>query len=814
MDIEALLDSIKKDAKKSGSYDRYPVRFLSMKYGEGTSAALMKLQQNIPNAEFFDIQNILPYEDAWITTDRLRKAVYNLDPTKNHLIVGFSEYSRFLSQADFITLVISLLELENPEDNPKRRIYIPCFALYSQLKKTVKQYHRRFDAYNPFINETDIEDLPRIYFIDDHLDIGDRSNEVDNSAEWFGMWRNPDIDTSVPIICMSKTLLYFYGQASPDNVYNIKRIKTYCEMLGYMFSVYDMRGYKKNPEKFYKIFLNDIRTTRIRDINALILRKANTLSIDIDNFYQLWKANDTYMHWLIQNYVLRNYPTDSYLYNVMNQLEDLSDSELIETVYKYAVAAHNTNFCEERKKIVASIKKVDREVKFTDRLVAYYNSFLIELIRRKTSESVDAIDFTKDEPIILNHESVLSSAIEDEVKPFLTDSSQYERQLTVWLYRMNLLEREEIKDIYPKFFDYLTAEAGQSDPESYSEKFDAYFSEYRKYRLELCKSGKYDELIGRWNKTPEEFYSWYTDSEIEHAEVAIKKKGFTGNVYVLDGVGAEYLGYLSSLLEKKGETIVYSAYTKCHIPSITKQAKDCYPSEYIWISDYDQKVIHGGIYYPVTNLENSLEIIDDIVSQIVMKEGEEPFAITADHGSTISHKICKKGKKYNFEKAEHDGRCYQRKDDTYVAESDDYLLYEDEFSRKWVIALNSQSLYNNSKFVVHGGATLEEVLVPVIIAQRGRTVSKTFRVKPDQLKVSGLQKTVAFKISPDPKDTPVKLTAADGTNTVLKYDQELKVWKGDLNRGIEQDIEVHIADKSYNFRTVPSTHMGDDLFDD
>ena len=41
------------------------------------------------------------------------------------------------------------------------------------MKKTVKQYHRRFDAYNPFINETDIEDLPRIYFIDDHLDTND-----------------------------------------------------------------------------------------------------------------------------------------------------------------------------------------------------------------------------------------------------------------------------------------------------------------------------------------------------------------------------------------------------------------------------------------------------------------------------------------------------------------------------------------------------------------------------------------------------------------------------------------------------------------
>lgn len=242
--------------------------------------------------------------------------------------------------------------------------------------------------------------------------------------------------------------------------------------------------------------------------------------------------------------------------------------------------------------------------------------------------------------------------------------------------------------------------------------------------------------------------------------------------------------------------------------------KDCYPNTYKWIPDYDQNVIHGGAYYPVTNLENSLEIIDDIVSQIVLKEGEEPFAITADHGSTIGHKICKKEKKYNFDKSEHDGRCYQRKDGAHIAESDDYVLYEDEFSRKWVVALNSQSLYNNSKYVVHGGATLEEVLVPVIIAQRGLTVSKSFRIKADRLKVSGLQKIVAFKITPNPKDVPVKLTATDGTNTVLTYNQELKVWEGELNRGIEQDIEVHVADKKYGFRTIPSTRMEDDLFDD
>ena len=814
MNIEALLNLIEQDAEKGGLYDRYPVRFLSMSYEEGTSAALMRLRQNIANAEFFDIQNILPYDDAWITMDHLRKAIYDLGTEKNYIIVGFSEYSRFLSQVDFITLVISLLELENPEKNQKRRIYIPCFALYSQLKKTVKQYHRRLDAYNPLINDTDIEDLPRIYFLEDHLDFGNHNNEVDNSAEWFGMWRNSDIDTSIPIICRSKTLLHFYGQASHDNVYNIKRIQTYCEMLGCMFSVHDIKEYKKEPEQFFKRFLDDIRNTGIRDINELILHKVNTRSIDESNLYQLWRANDIYTHWLIQNYILRNCTNDTYIYNVMNQLEDLSDSELIETVYEYVFDTHNKAFCEERKRIILSFKKANHEIRFTDRMIAYYNTYLCEIIKRKTTESIDKIDLTKDSIIVTENSDVLSKAVEEEVEPFLTDASQYERQLVIWLYRMHLIKEEDIRNIYPNFADYIEPYETEADPDEYAKKFDTYFSAYRKSRIQICQLSVYEDLINSWNKNSEKFYSWYTDSDIEYADVAIKKKDFAGNVYVLDAVGAEYLGYIIKLLEKKGENISYNAYTKCHIPSITSQAKDFYSNEYKWVSDYDTKVVHGGIYYPVPNLEMSLEMIDELISKIILAEGDEPFAITADHGSTVGHKICKKEKKYNFEKADHDGRCYQRKDGSYVAESDDYLLYQDDFSRNWVVALNSQSLYSNSKYAVHGGATLEEVIVPVIIAQKRQIINMSFRVKADRLKVSGLQKTVAFKIAPNPQDVPVKLTAADGTNTVLKYNRGLKVWEGELDRGIEQDIEIHIADKNYKFRTVPTTRMGDDLFDD
>ena len=141
-------------------------------------------------------------------------------------------------------------------------------------------------------------------------------------------------------------------------------------------------------------------------------------------------------------------------------------------------------------------------------------------------------------------------------------------------------------------------------------------------------------------------------------------------------------------------------------------------------------------------------------------------------------------------------------------------MYDDEFGNEWVLALNQQSLNNNSKYAVHGGATLEEVLVPVIIAHKGKTQLKTFSVCAMNLSVSGLHREVEFKINPLPSDEKVILKAKDGTNIELIYREETKTWFGKLKRGIEQDIEVSVGGKNYKFRTIPPTKMGDDLFDD
>ena len=129
MDITGIIENIELDLERNGSYDRYPVRFFSMKYAEDTANSIMKLRTDIEKisscaVEIVDIKDFLPHEDGWVTVDNFRKQIKSLEDNKSYVMVGFSEYTRFLSNAEFITMVIGLLETENSEINYKYLIPI------------------------------------------------------------------------------------------------------------------------------------------------------------------------------------------------------------------------------------------------------------------------------------------------------------------------------------------------------------------------------------------------------------------------------------------------------------------------------------------------------------------------------------------------------------------------------------------------------------------------------------------------------------------------------------------------------------------
>lgn len=803
MDINGLIKCIEDDLARERAYDRYPVRFFSLKYESGVSEKLIQLQRRT-GIEIFDLKKLLPHDDAWISPENLRRTLYeNLSLQKSYMIVGFSEYARFLSTERFITVLLSLIELENSAEHRKRRIYFPCFALYSQIKKTIETYHRRLDVYNPLLNEAEVEDLPKIYFIKEELSIDTEPNQVTSSAQWFGMWRNTDINPAGPIICSSKTLSRLYRSAIPDNVYNIKEIASCQDALRCMYGVEGIYAYQGDEDGFYRQLISSLKSSPGLELGRVILTELNVQNINPNNVYSLWKQSTLYKRWLLRNYVLLNMGSDTYLHQVMLEAKDLSDKEFLENTYLRIFDLNTASFCGERKAILSAVQKAEQEIRFSNRMAAYYNELVANLLGMDTP-----VDFRADPSLPDEARGAVAG-----LAPHLTCFSAYERQLTIWLYRSNMLNRSQIRAIYPLFASYLDG-AGR-EWHGLPRRAEAYLNIYREVRLGRRPGTDYDGALHTWNKDDDAFYDWYFDQQIDFPEKHLKGQNFAGTVYVLDGVGAEYMGCLRSLLEGRGCSVDAIFYGKSHLPSTSSAAKEVYPPAYRWIPDFDRDVVHGSIYYHAEHLERAFTKLAALVEQITAEEGERPFAITADHGASVGHKLHKKEKKYDFEQSEHDGRCYHNKTRQAIPPSPDYIIYDDEMDRQWVIAFNQQSLYNNSKYAVHGGATPEELFVPVIIAHKGRPGIPSYRVEPVTLNVSGLQKNVAVKITPMPASSSVILSANDGTDTKMSYSDDTKTWTGVLKRGIEQDIKITVETEVFHFRTIPPTKMGgDDLFDD
>lgn len=582
MVVSDMLDSIKKDIELQGSYDRYPVRFLGMKYAKDTAESIMKLRSEIEkisgvSVEIIDIKNYLPHEDGWITIDNFRNHIYGLDFSRSYIIVGFSEYARFLSNAEFVSMILGLLETENADINIKRRIYIPCFALFNQIQKIVKERHRRMDVYNPFLNDVNAEDLPVIYFVDEVLDCEEYDNEIKNSSEWFGLWRNPMISVDKPIICTSKILLHFYEKAFPDNVYNIKSIKTYEELLQYLYGVGDFLATKSDIDQYYKKLLNLLRNNRQQSLKNIILQSVNAQKITYENVYILWKNADEFRRWLIQNYILKYEKTLVYLGIVMKSLNCLSEREFVEMAYVCIFYQEDKkSLIGERQKLIASMSKVGA-IHFSERMKKYCQDYMRGIFRGKAAEDIANINFEKDICIQEDYNAGLSDVIAREIVPLLTDCSAYERQMIISFFRAGMLSSDDVKSIYPKL-EYYFASIDDIDIARGSCRFDfkRYFEFYRKARVIKDKASEYDRELMMWNRDEDTFYAWYTNSQLEYPEIILKQQGFRGNTYVLDGVGAEFMEYIVNILRSKSVGIKFCTYSKAHLPTVTLAAKEAY----------------------------------------------------------------------------------------------------------------------------------------------------------------------------------------------------------------------------------------------
>ena len=350
----------------------------------------------------------------------------------------------------------------------------------------------------------------------------------------------------------------------------------------------------------------------------------------------------------------------------------------------------------------------------------------------------------------------------------LTDGTRVEREeIIAWLSKNGIVQ--QLEGIYPLLADYLKKYIFKCPEleDLLTEYFEAYKRQKLANKIEPEFLKKVDELAlsRKFNRLP-------TRNEI--LDGLDKNDTF---LYWLDALGVEYLSLIEALVQKRGLSFRVKI-TRAELPTITAINRDFFdewqgPKEKNNELDDTKHSDAGG--YNFTNnelpihLAREIEIITSMIDKAATKlalRQYKHFLIVSDHGASRLAVLRRKEEKYDTDTTgEHSGRCcqlFQPYDLPFAAEENGYLVLADYGRFKGSRAANVE---------VHGGATLEEVVVPVI-----------------------------------------ELSLKDGSITVKLVDETVTV---DFRTGIEiklffnasiQDVSVVLDGKPYSAFQIDSNH--------
>lgn len=277
---------------------------------------------------------------------------------------------------------------------------------------------------------------------------------------------------------------------------------------------------------------------------------------------------------------------------------------------------------------------------------------------------------------------------------------------------------ESLVRVWPELADYMKSFKFTMPDEELADLLNSYFDEYKKCKL--------------FNAIPPSFMSKVNDIALERPYYRLPTRGsivesskVNGTyLYWLDALGCEYLGYIENLAVKHGLQIKVQ-FSRADLPTITSVNNSFWDE---WSGKKEQskdldKIKHGDFPDDKTdsktipiNLIYELQVLDKIIGRIaaILKVGDaKKVALASDHGTTRLAVVSGAETIWEMpEKGKHGGRCckkceFQGQLPPFATESDNAEWY----------ALANYDRFKGGRAAdveVHGGASIEEIVVPVI----------------------------------------------------------------------------------------------------
>jgi len=535
----------------------------------------------------------------------------------------------------------------------------------------------RFNA--KFFNSFHRKDEYRyIYEIDSknekfELFVVDFEVPFDNQLKTIKDWLEFYKNPKNNLICSPKPLVYKVKNLKSDDLLQVYHINNAKEFIEFYMKKSFLLEYNDKEEKFWQRLIKDIKNN---SIEQLLKDRFNLHSLTHSVILkEVCNESELYYKWLMKEYVLSQQNDGSYFYEIIKNSN--IDDILIERVWFEIFENYNFSYLSQRYEILSQF---------------YKNKKPSAKIEKKLKEKLR--DF---EPKI----------------PILTGITQVEKEYIVRFYALNMIDDKYIEKYYKDLFFYLEDVKFLNE----IEWVDRYFQEYKISKVKNEISQTLKEMIKEKNKSQDSFFEWYTDTTFKEVDEIDKEK-----ILWIDGLGIEWVGVIKNYFLQKGYDFkVYLSKSK--LPTITK----CNRFENIKKCDILDNYIHSQSSYNYPkNLIEEIEIVKKILDDYL----EDELTIVSDHGFSAFCSF-QESKINSFSEDEHEGRC--AKIDKLINDNN-YFSYDFECGR-YLVSLNHTSLNNKTKREAHGGATPEEVIVPIIKIFKSKEISKEDKpLKPKKKK--------------------------------------------------------------------------------
>ena len=591
---------------------------------------------------------------------------------------------------------IRLIEASENAQQNHQRIYVPIIGMQSKMGKFkndpnihIWEYHsdNNGDTYQLILSRGTtygVHGLGNAYTL--CLDL----------KHWISLWKN-GTGIKQRIICTSKTIFDNAHCAQPDNAFEYTVCTNAYEFLKDGLGL-DIVPFDASEDDLphWETLASEIDIDNF-SFDNFVNERFNAFSLENEkDFVQVWfEYKDAYSRWLLKMYYLNKRDNMTYLCRVLTNCKTQSTSDLFSQM---AIQIFDEPF---------SNGAINQRLIFLKE-ASRYGAKITDMAEQKLKAKLSAI--------AANPSLGVSMAMK-----YVTPLTVSEQELIITWLGQGKIERKEIKSLFPHLYYYTDPFSLQVDKDNLW--INDYFEIYRKAKISNQLTDKVSCFIRERNASSATFMTWH--DQFKTVKTILYHREDIDVFYWIDGLGVDWIPFIVQIVKKHqvdGAFLNEIYVATAELPTCTANNKvkleELASGQLKKLGNIDSYA-HDHKTYP-SYLIKEFEIVEKCITDLLSQYNGKKIAIVSDHGISYLSQLASGINLANID-SDHSGRCGEWVQGS-APKDNKYLVLEDG---RTICALTHSSLTNKTPMGLgaHGGATPEEVLVPIIIISGKKNAS-------------------------------------------------------------------------------------------